>query len=118
MDGALDIEAEAAPVEHAAQHVAAAGLLPQPAEHQVRTDAAAAQLGQLAAVEAGQHDRPARVACRRGDQPVEQAGVLHLVTSAERLDDALDVTASLADVLDEVEVFVGPDLLDADEHWR
>ncbi len=52
----------------------------------------------------------------RGDQAVEQVGVLDLVASAERLDDALDVAAALAGVLHKVEIFVGPDLLDADEH--
>jgi hypothetical protein len=48
-----------------ARYVAAAGLLPQAAEHQVRADAAAPEFGQLAGVEAGQHDRAAGVACRR-----------------------------------------------------
>ena len=52
----------------------------------------------------------------RGDQAVEQVGVLDLIASAERLDDALDVATALARVLDEVEVFVGSDLLVADEH--
>jgi hypothetical protein len=52
----------------------------------------------------------------RGDQAVQHVGVLDLIASAERLDDALDVAAALASVLDEVEVFVGSDLLDADEH--
>jgi hypothetical protein len=64
-------------------------------------------------IEAGQHNRAARVACGGGDQSVEQVGILDLVASAERLDDALDVTAALAGVLDEVEVFVWSDLLDA-----
>jgi hypothetical protein len=56
------------------------------------------------------------VACRRGDQAVEQAGVLDRIAATERLDDALDVAAALAGVLDEVEVLVGSDLLDADGH--
>ena len=43
----------------------------------------------------------------RGDQAVQPVGVLDLIASAERLDDPLDVTAALASVLDEVEVFVG-----------
>ncbi len=50
-----------------------------------------------------------------GDQAVEQAGVRDLVAAAQRLDDALDVTAALADVLDEVEVLVAADLLDTNE---
>jgi hypothetical protein len=56
------------------------------------------------------------MACRRGDQPIDQAGGLDVIAPAERLDDALHVAAALAGVLDEVEVLVGPDLLDADEH--
>jgi hypothetical protein len=56
------------------------------------------------------------VACCRRDQAVEQVGVLDHITTAERLDDALDVAAALAGVLDEVEVLVRPDLLDANEH--
>src|SRR5215471_12759921 len=74
------------------------------------------QLRQLAAIKARQHDRAARMARRRGDQPVDQTRGLDLVAPAERLDDALHVVATLASVLDEVEIFVGSDLLDADEH--
>ncbi len=50
------------------------------------------------------------------DQAVEHARVLDLVASAKRLDDALNMAAALADVLDEVEIFVVADLLDANEH--
>lgn len=58
-----------------------------------------------------------------GDEVVEEVGVLDLVAPAEGFDDALDVASALAGILHEVEVFVGPDLLDADEHgaapcWR
>src|ERR1700757_3089903 len=74
------------------------------------------QLRQLAAIKARQHDRAARMARCRGDQPVDQTRSLDLVAPAERLDDALHVVATLAGVLDEVEIFVGSDLLDADEH--
>ena len=56
------------------------------------------------------------MARRRGDQPVDQTRGLNLVAPAKRLDDALDIAAALAGVLDEVEVFVGSDLLDADKH--
>jgi hypothetical protein len=56
------------------------------------------------------------MASRRGDQAVEQVRVLDHIAAAERLDDALDVASALARVLHEVEVFVGSDLLDADEH--
>ena len=56
------------------------------------------------------------MARRRGDQPVDQTRGLDLVAPAKRLDDALYMAAALAGVLDEVEVFVGSDLLDADEH--
>jgi len=44
----------------------------------------------------------------RSDQAVEQVGVLDGIAAAERLDNTLDVTAALARVLDEVEVFVAP----------
>ena len=56
------------------------------------------------------------MARRRGDQPVDQTRGLDLVAPAESLDDALHVAATLAGVLDEVEILVGSDLLDADEH--
>ena len=56
------------------------------------------------------------MACGRGDQAIEQVGVFDLIASAERLDHALDVAAALTSVLDEVEIFVGSDLLDSDEH--
>jgi hypothetical protein len=75
-----------------------------------------AQFRQVAAVETGQHDGAAGVAGRRGDQAVEQAGVRDLIATAKRLDDALDMAAALADVLDEVEIPVAADLLDTNEH--
>src|SRR6201981_1167011 len=74
------------------------------------------QLRQLAAIKARQHDRAARMARRRGDQPVDQTRGLGLVAPDERLDDAMHVAVTLAGVLDEVEILVGSDLLDADEH--
>ena len=116
VDRALDIEAEAAFARMAAQHVTATGFDPKPAEYQIRTDTAPTQLCQLTAIEAGQHDRSARVACGRCDQAVEQVRVLDLVPAPKRLDDALDMTTALTDVLHEVEIFIRPDLLDADEH--
>jgi hypothetical protein len=56
------------------------------------------------------------MARRRSDQPIDEVGGLDFIAPAERLDDALHVAAALARVLDEVEVLVGPNLLDADEH--
>jgi hypothetical protein len=116
VDRTLDVKAEAPPAQMPAQHRLTAGLPPELAEHQVGADAAAADLRQLATVEAGQHDGAARMAGGGGDQAVEQAGGLNRVAPAERLDDALDVATALADVLDEVEIFVAADLLDTDEH--
>src|SRR6516162_3030095 len=74
------------------------------------------QLRQLAAIKARQHDRAARMARRRGDQPVDQTRGFDLVAPAECLDDALHVATTLAGILDEVEILVGSNLLDADEH--
>lgn len=116
INGALDIAAEAAAGEKAGEHGAAAGLRPEAAEHQIGSDTRTAQFRQFAAVKARQHDRAARMPRRRGDQLVEQAGGFDLIAPAERLDHALDVSAPLPSVLDEVEIFVSPDLLDADEH--
>lgn len=113
---ALDIAAEAPAGEKTGEHVAAAGLRPEAAEHQIGSDTGTAQFRQFAAVKARQHDRAARMPGRRGDQLVEQAGGFNFIAPAERLDHALDVSATLPSVLDEVEVFVSPDLLDADEH--
>ena len=56
------------------------------------------------------------MARRRGDQPIDQPRGLNFIAPAERLDDALHVAAALARVLDEVEVFVGSNLLDADKY--
>ncbi|MFL5252611.1 MAG: hypothetical protein ACJ8AI_06915, partial [Rhodopila sp.] len=50
VDDPLDIEAEVSIDQQAAQHVAAAGLLPQPPEHQVGADTAPPQFGQFAAL--------------------------------------------------------------------
>jgi hypothetical protein len=43
---------------------------------------------------------------RRGDQPIEQARGFDLIAPTKCLDHALDVSAALPRVLDEVEVFV------------
>jgi hypothetical protein len=51
-----------------------------------------------------------------GDQSVEQIGVLDHVPPSERLDDALDMASALADILHQMEVFIRPDLLDANEY--
>jgi hypothetical protein len=99
-----------------AQHRLAARLSPEVTEHQVGANASAAHFRQFATVEAGQHDGAAGVACGGGDQAVEHARVLDLVAPTKRLDDALDMAATLANVLDEVEIFVAADLLDANEH--
>jgi hypothetical protein len=56
------------------------------------------------------------MARRRGDQPIEHTRGFDLVAPAERLDDALHMAAALPDVLDEIEVLVGSDLLDANKH--
>src|ERR1700730_9276780 len=63
------------------------------------------QLRQLAAIKARQHDRAARMARRRGDQPVDQTRGLDLVAPAERLDDALHVAATLAEILVSFDIF-------------
>jgi hypothetical protein len=51
-----------------------------------------------------------------GDQPINQSRSLDLLAPAERLDDALDMAAALARILDQLEVLVGSDLLDAHKH--
>jgi hypothetical protein len=116
VDRALGVEAEAPSGQMPAQHRLASGLPPEMAERQVGADAAAADLREFSAVEAGQYDGAAGMAGGGGDQAVEQAGGLDFVAPAERLDDALDVAATFADVRDEVEVLVAADLLDTDEH--
>ena len=52
VDRAFDVEAEAPPGQMLAQHRLAACFSPEVAEHQIGTDTAAADLRQLAAVEA------------------------------------------------------------------
>jgi len=47
---------------------------------------------------------------------VEQVLGLDLVAAAEGLDDALDVAAALADVLDQLDVVVAIDVLGAEKH--
>src|ERR1700746_598082 len=74
------------------------------------------QLRPFAAIAARTHARAARMARCRGDQPIDQTRGLDLVAPAEHLDDALHVATALASVLDQVEILVGPNLLDADEH--
>jgi hypothetical protein len=94
----------------------AAGLFPEPGEDEIGPDARARKRRQLSLVEGREDEGAAGVARRRDGELVEQAGGLDDVAPAERLDDALDVAAALADVLDEVDVVVAVDALDADEH--
>ncbi len=116
VDGTLEVEGEAVVLGHAPQHRAAAGPLPEPAEDEVGADALAPQRRELALVEGGEDQGAAAVARRRDGELVEQARRLDLVAAAEGLDDALHVPAALAEVLDEVDVVVAVDALDADEH--
>jgi hypothetical protein len=51
-----------------------------------------------------------------GDEAVEQARGLDLVAPTEGLDNALNMSPSLADILDEVEVLITANLLDTHEH--
>jgi len=69
IDRAFDVEAP--PGQMPAQHSLAAGLSPEVTEHQIRADTAAADLRQLATIEAGQHDGAAGVPGGGGDQAVE-----------------------------------------------
>jgi hypothetical protein len=95
---------------------------PQPAEHQISADADPPQFGQFPAIEARQHDRALRMPRRRGHQRIQHPGRLDLVATPERLDHALHMPSALAGVLDQIEILVGADLLDPDEHrgapWR
>jgi len=116
IDRALDIKRKVPVGEHALQHVAASRFRPQPAKHQIRSNVETMQFGQFAAIKARQYDRTARMARRRGDQSIEQTRGFDLVAPPQRLDDALHMATALARVLDEVEVFVGSNLLDADKH--
>jgi hypothetical protein len=122
IDRALDVEAEPATGHQSFDHLAAANLMPQPPEHQVRPDADSPQLGKLAAIEARQHDRPSRMPRRRRHQRIQHPGRLDLVATSQRLDHALHVASALTGVLDQIEILVGADLLDPDEHrgapWR
>jgi hypothetical protein len=56
IDRSLDIEAEAATSQQSVDDIAAAGLPPQPAEHEIRANADPLQFGELAAIEARQHN--------------------------------------------------------------
>ena len=115
VDRALGVEAEAPSDQMPTQHRLASGLPPGMAERQIGADAAAVDLREFSAVEAGQYDGTAGMPGGGSDEAVEQAGVFDLVAAAKCFDDSLDVASALADVLDEVEVFVA-DLFDTDEH--
>jgi hypothetical protein len=67
-------------------------------------------------VKGGEDEGAVAVAGGRDGQLVEQARGLDLVAAAKGLDDTLHVSAALAEVLDEVDVVVAVDALDADEH--
>src|SRR6266446_3134916 len=84
---------------------------------QAMPKAAAAQWRQFAAVKVRQHDRAPRMPCRRRNQRVQRSCGRDFVASAQHFDHPLNMTAALARVLDEVEILVATDLLDADEHW-
>src|SRR5512134_3751922 len=116
IDCSLDVEAEPSTDEQATDHLGAAGLAPQPTEHKIRADADPPQLGKLAAIEARQHDRAPRMPRRRCHQRIQHPGRLDLVPTSQRFDHTLHVPSALAGVLDEIEILVGADLLDPDEH--
>src|SRR5512134_797273 len=116
IDGPLDVEPELAVCQQFAQHIAAAEVLPQPAKHQIGADAETLQSRKFAAVEAREHDRAAGVPGRGRDQRIQEPRCLDRVTTPQRLDHPLHMAAALASILDEIEILVATDLLDANEH--
>src|SRR5512134_3655590 len=116
IDRPLDIEAEPPRHQQGSEDILAADLTPQPAKHQVGADAEPPQLRKRAAVEGRQHDRAARMTGGGSDQGVKKPRCLDLIAPAQRLDHPLHMAAALASILDEIQIFVATDLLDANEH--
>lgn len=115
-DRALDRERESAVGEKRLDDRPAAGLLPQPAEQQRRTDPPADQTIGVAAANLRQDQRPLGITGDRGGQPFQPAAGQHRVLAAEVLEDPLLRPPVLADALDQIEVGVAVDRLLAHEH--
>ena len=115
-DRALDRERESAVGEKRLDDRPAAGLLPQPAEQQRRTDPPADQTIGVAASNLRQDQRPLGITGDRGGQPFQPAAGQHRVLAAEVLEDPLLRPPVLADALDQIEVGVAVDRLLAHEH--
>ena len=116
IDRSLHIKAEAAFGQQRPDHLVTAGVSPQVTKHEIRPDTGSPQLSELPAVVARQHDRASRMACCRGGQRIEHPGALDLITTAQGFNRPLHVPSAFTDVLDEIDVLVASNLLDADEH--
>ena len=110
------IELEAATLEELFDDVAASGLLPEPLEDEGRSDASCGDGGELAfGVSREQQDGLSQASA--GDQEsVELSGLLELVESPERGDDALFGSSVLPSILDDLEVGACAGRLGAEEH--
>src|SRR6202035_4467609 len=95
---------------------AAAGLLPQPAEHHGGADAPCAERVEGSLAQAGDEERRLAQARARAQQRVELARRLQRLDAAERRDHALAGLGAVARVLDDLEIAAIARGLDAEEH--
>jgi hypothetical protein len=115
-DGALGGKFEAAISQQFVQHLAAAGVAPEPLEQQRRADALATERRHTGFVDQRQDHRALGEASGGAGQAVEVAATFDVFFAAEIADDALLDLAILADGLDQVDVGIAADALFTDEH--
>jgi hypothetical protein len=85
-------------------HTPAAGLLPQPLEHQRRSDPTHGDLERRIVVGRAQHHGLGRKARARAHQPFQLAARLQLVETAERGDHLLAHLVAVAAALDDLQI--------------
>jgi len=85
-------------------HGPAAGLLPQPLEHQRRPDAAAGDLHSAVVRDGREHQRLAGEARARSQQPLQLPAFLQLLVPSKRNDHLLAHLIAVAAALDDLQI--------------
>ena len=114
----LQRKAVLAPTGKFLDHGAAAGLLPQPLEHQSRPDASAGDPRRRVVIERTQHHRLFGKSRTGSQQPLQLAAGLEILVASQRGDHLLANLVALASALDDLQIGAPARRLAAKVHAR
>jgi hypothetical protein len=114
--GPFDRKLETALGQELGQDARQAEVVPEPFKDQGRSEAEGAGWGEASLLVGGDNGGLLGEAATGSDQGIDLAGGLEEIATAEGSEDVLANAAGDALVVDELEVFMGAGLFDADKH--